>query len=143
MEGLSLLGVERVPRKPSVAQIFTRYLVAAGAGALASVYVPSHPVLAAINTAAAVSNTYAAIQGERTWGKAATRMGRHVVATAGALALPVAPVVGWLAGAIAGELIFDGKGGGLLEDFVAADRRGDVIDGELADDDNSKALVKR
>ena len=142
MNGLELLGVERPSRRPSVQAILTRYLVAGGAGVIAAVYVPAHPVLAGLGTAAAVSNTYAAIQGERSWKQALTRMGGHVVATAGALALPAAPAIGWIAGAIAAELIFDGKGGGMLDDMLAAERRDDIIDGELADD-NAKARVKK
>jgi hypothetical protein len=56
--------------------------------------------------------------GHREWKDAARRVGKHVVATAGALALPSHPAVGYVGAAVAADLLLDGKGGGLIEEFA-------------------------
>lgn len=141
-DGFDLLGAESV--KPALS--FKRMTVALAAGALGAVLVPRHPVLAFMNAAALASNVQAVEEGERTWPQAIKRMGRHIVATAGSLALPTHPGIGYVAGAIAADLFIDHEGGGLIEEW--ADFEGvstpdpNIIDAEIVSD-NTKALVKK
>jgi hypothetical protein len=100
--------------------------------------IKKHPVLAFLGGAAAASNTHAVMSGERTTIQALKRMGRHVVATVGALAIPKYPVMGYVAGAVGVDLFIDGEGGGIIEEFVdyegiRSSIRGDVIDVEYTE----------
>jgi hypothetical protein len=119
-------------------------VLALAAGALGAVLVPKHPVLAFLGTAAAASNAHAVMKRERSLKDAFKRMGRHLVATAGSLALPKYPAIGYIAGAVAGDLLLDGEGGGIIEEWTDYEgiRSGDIIDAEIVND-NTKALVKR
>ena len=140
--GFDFLGAESV--KPSLSM--KRLTIALATGALSAVLVPKHPMLAFLNGAALASNTLAVEEGERTWPEAIKRMGRHVVATAASLALPKYPAMGYVAGAVAADLLIDNEGGGIIEewaDFEGVPKSDDnIIDAEIVSD-NTKALVKR
>jgi hypothetical protein len=123
---------------------------ALAAGALGAVLVPKHPVLAFLGSAAAASNVHAVAQGDRTWKASVKRMGRHVVATVGSLSVPKHPLLGYIAGAVAADLLIDGEGGGIIEEFTdyegighRAPDYGDVIEAEFVETNNNTALVKR
>jgi hypothetical protein len=144
MEGFDYLGAEPVAHiaRPS----FGRSAIALAAGAVGAMFVPKHRVLAFLDTAALAGNVHAIASGDRSWKDAFRRLGRHVVATAGSLALPAYPVMGYIAGAIAGDLLLDGEGGGIIEEWTeyegVAPRR-DVIDAEIVETKSNTALVKR
>jgi hypothetical protein len=117
VEGLDYLGAVPLVAKPRVS--WSRAALALAAGTLgAFVFRRSHPVLAFIGTAAVASNTHAVVVGDRTLRGAVRRIGCHVVATAGSLALPSYPAIGYVAGAIAGDLLLDGEGGGIVEELT-------------------------
>jgi len=139
LDGFDVLGAE-VIKAPSREIPWGRSALAIGAGAIAAMFVPKHPVLAFLDTAAAVSNAHAVMAGERTWKEAVRRMGKHVVATVGALAVPKYPAMGYVAGAVGADLLIDGEGGGIIEEFTdyegirgKAKPRGDVIDAEFTE----------
>ena len=90
----------------------------AAAGAFGALVWRSHPVLACLLGLSLGRNTYGVVVKERTWQEAVRKFGQHITATAGALALPKHPVVGYLAGAVAGDVLIDGKGGGLLDQWA-------------------------
>lgn len=151
--GFDLLGAEVIKPAPKKF-MWTRTALAVAAGAVAASVFKKNPVLAFIDTAAAVSNVHAVYTGERTWKQAAKRMGRHVVATVGSLSVPKYPAAGYVAGAVAGDLFFDGEGGGIFDELSDIHANGnsnkkpdgDVIDAEFTEitpDNNTKAMVKR
>ncbi len=79
----------------------------------------SHPVLAFLGFSAVAGNAHAVATKERTWKQAAERVGRHVVAVAGSLAMPKHPVVGYVAGAVAADLLLDDdKHSGILDEWA-------------------------
>jgi len=136
MSGFDYLGTEpfAVPKPMS----WVRGLLALAAGALGAVLVPKHPVLAFMNGAALASNAHAVSTNERTVKDAIKRMGRHVVATAGSLAMPNHRAIGYVAGAVAADLLIDGEGGGIIEEFahyegVSDATRGKVVDAEFVE----------
>lgn len=141
-DGLDLLGAEAAKPKLS----FKRLTVALGAGALGAVLWPRHPVLGFLNAAAVASNVLAVEEGERSWPQAIKRMGRHIVASAGSLALPAHPGIGYVAGAVAADMLIDHEGGGILEEWAdfegVAPVNENIIDAEIVSD-NTKALVKK
>jgi hypothetical protein len=145
MNGFDLLGVEPL-RKPTVS--VGRTALAIAAGAVGAMLAPKHPVLAFLGTAALASNTHAVLKQERSFKDACKRMGRHLVASAGSLALPKYPAMGYIAGAVAGDLLIAGDGGGIIDEWTDYEGirktppREDVIDAEIVSD-NTKALVKR
>jgi hypothetical protein len=135
--GFDLLGAEVLKAAPRPIT-WTRSAVAFAAGALGVLLVPKHPVLTFLGAAAAASNAHAVLAGERTVKEALRRMGKHVVATAGSLSIPKYPGVGYVAGAVAGDLLLDGEGGGILDEFsnyegFRSKPRGDVIDAEFTE----------
>jgi len=148
ISGLDLLGadVSAAPKQPLT---LGRGAVAVAAGALGALVFRKHPALGFLNAAALASNVHAVATGEREGKDAVRRMGRHVVATAGSLALPGYPVIGYVAGAIAADLLIDGNGGGIIEEWadyegVTDTRNRDIIDAEIVDvKPETKALVKR
>ena len=93
MPGLHLLGAEDLTMGRSD---FSpgRLAAAAGAAVLGAALAPAHPILAAVVGFAAGGNVHDVATGRRTPGGAARRVGQHVVAAAGSLALPAYPVVG-------------------------------------------------
>jgi len=113
--GFDLLGAE-VPKPAPLS--WGRGALALAAGAVGALLIPRHPVLTFLGAAALASNAHAVAVGDRTFKNAAKRMGRHVVATAGSLALPKYPAMGYVAGAIAGDLLLDGEGGGIIEEWA-------------------------
>jgi hypothetical protein len=127
-----------------------RVAIALSAGAVGALLTPKHRVLAFLDVAAAASNVHAVALGERTWQDAIRRMGRHVVATVGALSVPKSIAAGgYIAGAIAGDMLFDGEGGGIIEELanyegvVGKKSSRDVIDAEFREvTPSSKALAK-
>jgi hypothetical protein len=146
--GFDLLGAEALEPAPKKF-VWTRSALAIAAGAVAASVFKRHPVLAFLDTAAAVSNAHAVYVGERTWRDAAKRMGRHVVATVGSLTVPKYPAAGYVAGAVAGDLLFDGEGGGIIDEIAnyegikSSKPRGDVIDAEFTETKSPpNALVK-
>jgi hypothetical protein len=144
--GFDYLGAEPVKSKPQLS--VTRTTLALVAGAIGAYFVPKHPVLAFLNAGALASNLHAVSAGERTKTDAIKRMGRHIVATAGALAMPSHPAIGYIAGAIAGDLLIDGEGGGIIDEWaeyegVKNTKRADVIDAEYTEAQPNQTLVKR
>lgn len=133
-DGFDILGAELPHRKLPV----TRTLLALVAGALGAVTVKKHPVLAFLGTAALASNAHAVAVGERSIKQAVQRLGRHVVATAGSLSVPKYPAMGYVAGAVAADMLIDGEGGGLIEEFtdyegIRSSIKGEVIDAEYTE----------
>jgi hypothetical protein len=144
INGFDYLGAELVKPAP---MSWGRGILALAAGALGAVLVPKHPMLAFLNTAALASNVHAVAKGERTAKDAIKRMGRHVVATAGSLALPKYPAMGYVAGAIAAELLIDGEGGGIIEEWsdyegIRNTPKREVLDAEFSEVKPTKALVR-
>ena len=140
--GFDLLGAEAV--KPSLS--LKRLSVALAAGAVGAVLVPRHPMLGFLNAAALASNALAVEEEERTWPQAIKRMGKHIVATAASLAMPTHPAIGYVAGAVAADMLIDGEGGGLIQEWadfegVSPVKDENIIDAEIVSD-NTKALVK-
>ena len=145
MDGLDLLGADTVTHAPHPLPA-SRGIVAVAAGALGALVWRKHPALGFLNGAALASNTHAVVTGDRDWKDAVRRMGRHIVATAGSLAMPSYPVIGYVGGAIAADLLIDGDGGGIIEEWARYENivDGDVIDAEIVDvKPETKALVKR
>jgi hypothetical protein len=146
MDGLDQLGADDATKRTPLT--FRRSLIAVAAGAASALLVPKHPVLAFLNGAALASNAHAVATGERTWKAAIKRMGRHVVATAGSFAMPKYPAFGYVAGAIAGDMLIDDEGGGIIEEWEDYEGVRDVrspnatiIEGEFVEE--STALVKK
>jgi hypothetical protein len=144
--GLDLLGAEAA--KPALSM--KRLTVALAAGAIGAVLVPRHPMLGFLNAAAVASNALAVEEGERTWPQAIKRIGRHIVATAGSLALPAHPAIGYVAGAVAADMLIDHEGGGIIQEWAdfegVAPKNDNIIDAEIVSDNtqrNEKALVKK
>lgn len=129
--GFDLLGADSPAPRPIPVG---RTVLAVGAGIIGALLARKHhPMLVFLNVTAATSNVHAAVTKERTWKDAARRMGRHVVATAGSLALPNYPVIGYVGAAIAADLLIDGEGGGMIEEFSNYEgiRDRDVIDAKF------------
>lgn len=93
-------------------------VVSLGAGAVGALLSRKHPVLGFLGASALASNVHAVAAGDRTWRDAGRRIGKHVMAVAGSLAMPTHPAVGYVAGAVAGDLLIDGEGGGIVEEFA-------------------------
>jgi hypothetical protein len=115
-DAFDLLGAE-TPITPKV-MTWMRGALALGTGILGAVLIPKHPVLAFLNGAALASNVHAVATGDRKLADAGKRMGRHIVATASSLALPKYPAIGYVAGAIAADMLIDGEGGGIIEEWA-------------------------
>ena len=120
---LMILGAEYLeqPSRPW----WQPLLAMAAGGALAAALWRKHWLLAAILGTTIGRNAYGVVIKERTWETAGRNIGSQCVAIAGSLALPSHPAVGYLAGAVAGDVLIDGHGGGLLEQWVKA-LKGDV-----------------
>lgn len=117
---LDFLGAT-MPLGPAVARApmsWSSAGIAAGAGLMGSLLWRQHPVLGFLGFSAIASNAHAVIAGDRMWKDATRRVGRHLMATAASLALPMYPVVGYVAGAVGAELLLDGKGGGIIEEWA-------------------------
>ena len=97
------------------------------AGFFGSLLWRRHPVLGFLHAVALADNGQALAAGERTWKQAAEDIGKHVVATAGSLALPTHPAIGYVAAAVAADLLVDGKGGGVFERMAKHSGFEDVI----------------
>lgn len=117
MNALMLLGAEDMQGKHPWWQPLVASL---GGGVLGAVLWRKHWLLATLLGTAAGRNIYGVYVKERDWKDGVRNMGQHLTATAGALALPTHPLVGYLAGAVAGEVLIDGKGNGLLEQWGRA-----------------------
>jgi hypothetical protein len=146
MSGLDLLGADdprpspggRTPRESTS---LTSSVVALAAGAAAALAARrSHPVLAFLGVAAAAGNAAAVARGERSIRDGARRVGRHAVAIVGSLAMPRYPIPGYIAGAFAGDLLFDG-GDGVVEEL--ARRAGVDLDRPIKPDRETTALARR
>jgi hypothetical protein len=135
--GLDYLGAVPLVQKPRIQ--WGRTALTLAAGTIGALVFRKHPVLAFIDAAALASNTHAVITGDKTLKNAVRRMGCHVVATAGSLALPSYPAIGYVAGAIAGDLLLDGEGGGIVEQLTHNDNK--MIEAEIVEP--SKAMVKK
>lgn len=115
--GLDILGAE--PAGGMVRQVsLSSTAVSLGAGALGAFLSRKHPVLGFLGASALASNIHAVAAGERTWRNAGHRIGKHVMAVAGSLAMPKHPAVGYVAGAVAGDLLIDGDGSGIVEEWA-------------------------
>lgn len=147
MDGFDMLGAEAP--KPVVRSLsFSRTALALAAGAVGAALTPKHPVLAFLGVAAAASNAHAVVSGDRSLKDAIRRMGRHVVATAGSLSVPKYPAIAYVAGAVAGELLIDGEGGGIFEEWadyegVKSRPRKDVIDVEFVETKTPGAMLQK
>jgi len=150
VQGFDYMGAEELQLQPPRVT-WQRVVVSLVAGVLGSRLFPKHPVLSFLGSAALASNVHAAATGEKSWYGAIRRVGCHVVATAGSLALPKHPAIGYVAGAIAGDLLLDGEGGGIVEEWMRGRKQKSIdvqlvemqpVDAELVES-NSKALVKK
>lgn len=141
---LHLLGVESIERP--IRRLSRSGAVVSLAGLAAGALLwREHPVLGAFGGAALASNVHGLATRRLTWREAGTDLGRHVVATAGSLALPRHPAIGYMAAAIAAELLIDGEGGGLVEraaQHITGPRRVEVIDAEVVPSKKTTALAK-
>ena len=97
-------------------------------------------MLAFLGVSALTANVQAVQRGERSIKEAAKNMGRHVVASAGALAMPAHAWAGYLAGAFAGDLFFDHHGTGIVDEFS---RFVDVDIDNIKPDNDTKTLTVR
>ena len=91
----------------------------AGAATVAALW-KSHRNLGGMIGLVLGRNAFGVVVKDRTWQEAGRNVGQHVIATVGSLSIPSHPVMGWFAGAIAGDVLIDGHGGGLLEQWVRA-----------------------
>ncbi len=115
--GLDILGAE--PAGGMVRQVsLSSTAVSLGVGALGAFLSKKHPVLGFLGASALASNIHAVAAGDRTWRNAGRRIGKHVMAVAGSLAMPKHPAVGYVAGAVAGDLLIDGDGSGIVEEWA-------------------------
>jgi hypothetical protein len=141
--GLDMLGAEPASLQHSFS--WSRGTIALVAGALgAFVFRRSHPVLAFLDFSALASNTHAVVAKERSWQDAGRRMGRHLIATAGSLAMPKHGLIGYLAGAVGADMLIDGEGGGVIEEwarYTGVGGSGDVIDAEIVEEKPPAAMV--
>lgn len=115
---LALLGADREVVRRKVRPSISSAAVAVIGGAVGSALSGAHPVLGFLGGATVAGNAYGLARGDRTWKQAAERVGRHVVAAAGSLALPSHPVIGWCAGALAADLLMDEDDGGIIDEWV-------------------------
>lgn len=116
------MGLDFIGAAPDAKQPHPLSLVDVGialaAGAAGAALWRGHRVLGFLGASALGSNAHAVATGRRGWKDAARRLGKHVVATGGALALTSHPAIGYVGGAVAADLLLDGNGGGLLEEFA-------------------------
>lgn len=115
--GLDILGADEIKNLARPIS-WSSTAVSAGVGVLGALAWRRHPVLGFLGASALASNVHAVAAGDRGWKAAGKRMGKHLVAVAGALALPSHPAVGYVAGAVAGELLLDGDGSGIVEEWA-------------------------
>jgi hypothetical protein len=148
MNGLDFLGAEVLPKPAPLT--WGRTTLALMSGVVGAIFFRKHPVLAFLNAGALASNIHAVATGDRSVKNAIKRMGRHLVSTAGSLALPNHPAMGYVAGAVAADLLIDDEGGGIIDEWADYEgisrsrqqQRQDVIDAEFIETPQ-KALVKR
>lgn len=140
--GLDYFGVDEHGDVLTFAQRAIRAAAPLGLGTIAAVVLRnSHPVLAFLGVSALTGNVQAVARGERTIKEAALRMGRHAVATAGALAMPSHAWLGYIGGAFAGDLLFDGHGTGIVDEWA---HFADVdINNKVKPDNDTKSLAVR
>jgi hypothetical protein len=115
------LGADSQPAHPRWAPpplSWSASAIAIAAGVAGALLWRKHRVLGFLGLSALASNAHAVAAGDRTWKVGAERVGRHVVATAGSLALPSHPAIGYVAAAVAAELLLDDKEGGLLVEWA-------------------------
>lgn len=111
-------GLDR-PADLSISEKVAREALPAVVGGLAAFIARgSHPFLAFLGVSALAGNVQAVLRGERTPKEAALRMGRHAIATATALATPSHAWLGYVGGAFAADLLFDGKGDGIVDEWA-------------------------
>ena len=118
MRGLDFLGGAQVAKPSRAPMSLSGNAVAIGAGAVGAILWRRHPVLGFLGASALASNAHALATNNRTLTDAGKRLGKHIVAVAGSLALPSHPAVGYVAGAVAGDLLLDGAGGGIIEEWA-------------------------
>ena len=83
-----------------------RAMPALAGGAVGALVGGAHPVLSALLGSTIVRNAVDLASGDITAEQAARRVGSHAVATVGALSAPVAPMAGYGAGVILGNILF-------------------------------------
>jgi len=124
---------------------WSRGTIAVVAGVLGAIVLRrSHPVLGFLNFSALASNTHAVVKKERRWQDAGRRMGRHFIATAGSLALPKYPIIGYVAGAVGADMLIDGEGSGVIEEWSRYTGIGnkDVIDVDYVEEPQTALAVR-
>lgn len=148
MSGLDLLGADEIPKRTKVTFGLTKHAArdtfALVAGVVGAFVGRKHPVLSFLGASATASNVHAVATGDRSVKNAARRLGRHVVATASSLTLPSHPVIGYMAGAVAADLLLNDEDGGLVGEFVRVTGTDGILDAEFTEvKPTSTALVKR
>ena len=118
MHGLDFLGTEPSAKPARIPMSLSGSAVAIGAGVIGAALWRKHPVLGFLGLSAFASNAHALATRNRSFGEAGKRMGKHFVAVAGSLALQSHPAVGYIAGAVAADLLLDGTGGGIVEEWA-------------------------
>lgn len=123
MDGLNALGAEPILTEPTTGSLVGRTAFSLLAGATAAALFNQRPVLAFIGGAAVAGNLFAFSQSERTGRQVVKNLGRHAVAIAGSLALPKYPAWGYIAGAVAGNLLLSDDEDGLFDAIIDVKKR--------------------
>lgn len=145
VRSLEMLGAEHPVQIRPVEMTRGNLAATFSGGLLGMILWRRHWLLGILGGSALGSNAHAVSTGRRTWKQAARRMGQHVVATAGALAVPSHPAVAYVAAAVAADLVLNGEGHGLLSEWAHhLPRRGgevEILDAEtVTDPQQRKAL---
>lgn len=137
VRSLEMLGAETVRIRP-VEMTRGNFAASVAGGFLGMILWPRHWLLGILGGSALGSNVHAVSTGRRTWKQAARRMGQHVVATAGSLAVPSHPAVAYAAAAVAADLVLDDEGHGLLSEWAhhlpGREQSGEILDADLVTD---------
>jgi len=111
ISGFDLLGIDLEPQ--SIEHSTKWYPIAAAAigGIAGAVLWRSHPILGHLGGWALGRNIYGLATKERTLPQVGRTLGSHAVATAASLSLPAYPVLGYIAGAVASDLLLNSDEG--------------------------------
>ena len=149
MTGLDVLGAEPITTGNKERNAVIRSVASLVVGSLAASMIPKHPVLGFIGASAATYNLVSVAQKETMPRDATRNMLKHAVAITGSLTMKTHPVWGYLAGAIAGNLLLDDlRHDGILDHVMPDNKKKqtekrDVIDAEsFTVEPSSTALVQ-
>lgn len=121
--GFDLLGVEPQPVAERSATKWRPLAAAAIGGIAGAVLWRSHPILGHLGGWALGRNIYGLATKERTLPQVGRALGSHAVATAASLSLPAYPVLGYIAGAVASDLLLSGDESNFARRVYREERR--------------------